>query len=251
MQIIAIGNQKGGTGKTTTAAALGVDLATSRRVLLIDLDPQASLTQALGISAPGASLAEVIGGATRGALQLAQIIRPLSDRLHLAPADLQLAACELGLTQRLGREGVLRAILATVQNDYDLCLIDCPPSLGLLTLAALTASRWVIIPSLPAAADLRGLRLFVETIGNVQAELNPALAILGVILCQYDARLNAHNEARRALEDALPLLGVVPRSVRVQESSAAEMSIMEYDRSGKPAAAYAEITREIITRGGL
>ena len=142
MKIIAIANQKGGVGKTATAAALGDLLAQhGRRVLLLDLDPQSSLTQGLGIEARGASLAEVIGGAKRGPLTMQQIIKPLGDRLDIAPADIALAGCELGMIERLGRENIVKGLLRDLQG-YDVVIIDCPPRPGLADCKRADCGAW-------------------------------------------------------------------------------------------------------------
>lgn len=246
MQTIAIANQKGGTGKTTTALTLGSILASrGLRVLLLDMDPQSSLTQWLHIDGAGNSLAEVLGGAQAGQVKLTDIIRPVSERLDLAPGDIALAACELGLVQRLGREAVLKRALANL-NNYDLSIIDLPPGLGLLTVNGLAAAEGVIVPTLPAAADLRGLRLFLDTLATVQNDLNPGLELIGVIPIQFDSRLTAHNQALDLLAGAgLPVLPSVPRSVRVQEAAGVFQALPDYDPSGKPAAAYELITNEV------
>jgi len=143
MFILAIAIQKGGSGKTTTAQALGVGLAKlGRRMLLVDADPQASLTEARGVTdAAGRSLAEVLGGAQPGHLSMGEILRPLGERLSLVPSDIALAVTEMGLVSRMGRENVLKRALATVEPDLDVTISDCPPSLELLTVAALTAAR--------------------------------------------------------------------------------------------------------------
>mgnify|MGYP003375816853 CR=1 FL=1 len=234
--------------KTATAAALG-DLLAKRgqRVLLLDLDPQASLTQGLGIDAHGASLAEVIGGAKRGPLTMQQIIKNVSERLDIAPADIALAGCELGMIERLGRENIIKTALRDLPG-YDVVIIDCPPALGLLTVNGLIAAHGVIVPTLPAAADLRGVKLFMDTLNQLRSDgLNAALELIGVLFVQYDPRLNAHMLAQDELKAAgWPVIGFIPRSVKVQESSAALQPVTTYDPTSKPAQAYIELERKVI-----
>lgn len=246
MKILAIGTEKGGTSKTTTAAALGSLLAADGlKVLLVDADPQSSLTQNFGKEAAGRSLAEVIGGATRGPLSLSQIIQPITKNLDIAPSDLALASGEFGLVQRTARESVLRSALATVQG-YDLAIVDCPPSLGLLTIAALTAADGVIVPTLPSAIDLRGVRLFLDTIEQTREHLNPGLEFLGIVLAQFDPRLISHRQALETLKvGGLEVLATIPRSVKVQEASALQEPITVYDPESRPAVAYHELKRKV------
>lgn len=246
MLTLAIANQKGGTAKTTTAATLGAMLAAAgRRVLLIDLDPQASLTQSLGITAAGRSLANAIGGAQAGKMTLAQVIQPLRDNLAILPSDIELADCELGLTQRWGREAVLKTALAKL-TGYDLAIIDCPPSLGLLTLNGLVAAGGVIVPTLPAASDLRGVVLFLKTVDRIKENLNPDLELLGVLVTQFQAHVLTHNEALTALQAAgLRILAIIPRGVKVAEAAKALKPITEHDPKGKPTQAYIQLLDEV------
>lgn len=250
MITIAVSNQKGGTGKTTTAHNLGAILAgLGLRVLLLDLDPQSSLTAACGVAADdvaGRSLADVLGGAQAGRLSLAEVVRDLGGGLSLAPADIALAGCELGLTARLGRESVLRRALAPIAGGFDLALLDCPPSLGLLTVAGLVAADAVIIPTQPQAADLRGVALFVDTLRTVQSELNPALEVLGVVVTFYDSRLNHHRQALEYIQaGGLPILGSVGRSVRVAESAGAGQPMTTFAPNNPQTEAYKSLAEKV------
>jgi len=245
---ISIANMKGGVGKTATAHALGVLLSEHRRVLLVDADPQSSLTAACGIKdAEGHSLAEVIGLTQPGTVTLSDICRELTPTLHIAPSDIALAQCELALTVRLGREQVLSRILATIEGKYDLVIIDCPPSLSLLTVNALVASNGVLIPTQPQITDLRALRLFFASVANVKTALNPELQIVGVLPTFYNAQYNHHQEALAAMRQAgFPVLPLqIGRSVRVAEAAGAGLSIVTYDPTNPQALAYREIARVI------
>jgi chromosome partitioning protein len=229
------------------------------RVLLVDCDPQASLTQAAGLrSAEGCSLAEVMGGAAPGTLPLSAVIQSLSlierpatqkiERiLAIAPADIALATTELGLTARMGRENVLRRVLASVGRDFDIVLLDCAPSLGLLTVNALTAADGVIVPTIPQAADLRGLRLFLDSVTAIRRELNPALQVLGVLVTFYDSRLKHHAAAIETMELAgLDLfLTRIGRTVRIAEAAGAGQPVTEYEPRNPQAEAYRDLAQEV------
>jgi chromosome partitioning protein len=213
LRTIAVANHKSGVGKTATVQSLGAALAErGRRVLLVDLDPQATLTAFCGVeSAAGTSMAEVIGGALPGVVPLWDTLKEVVPGLYLflAPSDLALAAAELGLISRMGREDVLRRILSTVADDFDVAILDCPSSLGPLSVNALTAAQAVLVPTQPHIPDLRALWFFLATLEQIKHELNRSIETLGILVTQYDWRLPHHRAAVDAMRAArLPVLQV-------------------------------------------
>jgi chromosome partitioning protein len=215
MRTIAVANPRAGCGKTATTHALGMVLAERGwRVLLVDLDPQASLTSFCGVeSTAGASLAEVLGGALPGPVAMWDILREIvpGTYLFLAPADLAMASTELGLASRIGREIVVRKILGTVAANFDIALIDCPSTLSLLTVNALTAAQSVLVPAQADVTHVRGLWLFLATLAQIRQEMNADLDMLGILLSPFDPRLNPHRTALQAMRAArLPLLAIGP-----------------------------------------
>lgn len=245
MQSIAIANQKGGTGKTATAHNVGALLAAAgRRVLLIDSDPQASLTDATLASRPaGDGLAEVLRGA-----KIAGAINQVQDNLDIIAADISLASVELELVGRIGRENILQRAIAGLSDRYEIVIIDCPPSLSLLTVNALTAARGVLIPTQPQAQDLRGLKLFMGTLEQIREALNPSLQVIGILPTFYDPRLNHHNQALDTMRAAgLPVLDVfIKRTVKIAEAAGVSQSLAEYAPDNSQMEAYKKLSEVII-----
>ena len=256
MQTIAISNHKGGTGKTALTHSLGYVLASDhgQRVLMIDADPQASLTGACGMAGAAYSLADVLGGTQHGKLELKDIIKQVDNNLDLAPADIALAPSELGLVTRLNRETILARALAKVSKNYDVCLIDCPPSLSLLTVNAIAAADAVLIPTQPSGVDLRGLALFMSTLEAIQGDLSPDLELIGIVVTFYDGRLNTHQAAMEAMKAAArPVLEpTIGRSVRVAEAAADGETVLTFEPRNPRADEYrqlSEIIYQWIERG--
>ena len=248
MITISIANQKGGVGKTTTTAALGAILCNlGYRVLLIDMDSQASLTKSLGIYAEDKSIADVLGNVQLGTLALHEIIKPVRDGLSLAPSNILMYTTEMGLVGRMGRETILKKALENIDGStYDVTLIDCPPSMGMLTVNGLVASQGVIIPSLPSETDIRGVSSLLETMNGITAAgLNGSIELLGILVVQFDGRTNEHKRIVTMVQEKHPLLGIIPRSVRVQEAVVANRAVTEYAPRSKPALAYLEVAEKI------
>lgn len=257
MRVLTVANHKGGVGKTSTVRALGDSLAADGfHVLMIDSDHQGSLTLSCGIKDPDLCMANVYQVAGRRAKALDQVIKPIGERLDVAPSTLALAAAETELFSRSGREFILADALGGLPNRYDLTLIDCPPSLNTLVINALVAADSVLIPSLPQHLDVSGVRMFLENVDRIRANkrLNPSLTILGVLLTFYDSRLRTHQAAAQAMKRAgWPVLPVhVPRSIRVAEASAFGQSILTFEPGNPAAQAYRDLGKAVaiwLTKG--
>ncbi len=263
MRSIAIMNQKGGVGKTTTAVNLSAALAaTGQRVCLVDLDPQAHATLHFGIEpAPDElSIYQVLTGKTR----IGEVCRPVSDNLWLVPSSLDLAAAELELVSVIGRESILRDKLRDDPPEVDYLFIDCPPSLGILTINALAAVSEVFIPLQPHYFALHGLSKLLDTIDLVAERLNDQLKLSGVILCMYDAGTRLAVEVGQDVDDffqkaqgqATPWAGAqtfqtrIRRNVRLAEAPSFGKSIFQYAPESHGAEDYKRLAEEIAGGNG-
>jgi chromosome partitioning protein len=249
-KIIAIANQKGGVGKTTTAINLCASLAAAeRRTLLVDLDPQANAGSGLGVDKRALELTiyEVLQDES---LVEQAIIPAILPYLFLLPANSRLTGAEVELVQVEGREHKLSRILEKIRDQYEFIFVDCPPSLGLLTLNGLAAADSVLIPVQCEYYALEGLGQLLETIKLVQARLNPRLEIEGVLLTMYDRRLNL---ARQVVEEATAFFGdkvydtIIPRNVKLGESPSFGKPILLYDAQSQGAQTYLKLAREVIS----
>ena len=255
-KITALCNQKGGVGKTITAVSLGIGLARKgKRVCLVDLDSQGSMTASLGYQHPDQmenTLAEILGR-----IILDQPVSPGEGIIHhaegidLMPANIELAGLEVTLVNTMSRETILREYLSSIRDRYDMILLDCCPSLGMLTINALAAADEVIIPSQAHYLSLRGMEQLIYTISNVKRKINPDLEIAGILITMADMRTNYSREIVELLRNTygnnLRIFdSIIPLSIRAAETSAEGRSIYLHDPAGKVSAAYAALTREVL-----
>ena len=254
--ITAIANQKGGVGKTMTTVNLGIGLAQEgKRVLLIDLDPQDSMTISLGCSKPDEmplNLSDLMGRVlTDQPIETASSLIRHGEGIDYIPASIELAAIDASLITAMSRETVLKQVLSEVKRNYDHILIDCSPSLGLLTINALAAADNVLIPVQSHYLPVKGLEQLLSTINKVQQKINPKLRIEGILLTMTDARTIFSKEISALLRDSygskLRIFKTeIPHSVRAAETSAVGKSIYAHDPNGKVADAYRALTREVL-----
>jgi len=247
-RIISVANQKGGVGKTTTVLNLGVALhEEGKQVLLVDLDPQAALSTSLAV--PVAETQATIYQVLLSQMPAAAAVITDKSRPDLVPANIDLAAAEVELVAEMGRERILADALQPVHDCYDFIVVDCPPSLGLLTINALVAADEVLIPLQCEYLAMRGLGLLLRTVDRVKAKLNPPLEVAGILVTMYNGRtLHAQEvlaEVRQAFgQRVLPV--IIKSSVRFKEAPAAGLSILDYATSHEGARAYRALAKELM-----
>ena len=250
-RIISLSNQKGGVGKTTTAINLAASLAEyGRKVLAIDFDPQGALSAGLGVRTHDVpTIYELMLGSIKDPHEA--IVHTAFENLHVIPANIDLSAAEVHLINEVARENILARVIDKVVAEYDIILIDCQPSLGLLTVNALTASHGVLIPLECEFFALRGVALLIQTIEKIQERLNPRLEVEGILATMYDSRtLHGREVLTRVVEafDDKVFHTVINRTIRFPETTVAGEPITSYASASSGAKSYRELAKEVLAR---
>lgn len=255
-RVIAIANQKGGVGKTTTTSNLGVGLVKQgKRVLLIDADAQGSLTASLGYAEPDkidVTLATIMGDLINDdEIESMAGIMHHDEGIDLMPGNIELSGLEVSLVNVMSRERIMQEYINLVKDFYDYILIDCMPSLGMITINAFSCADSILIPVQAAYLPVKGLQQLIKTIGKVKRQINPKLSIEGILLTMVDSRTNYAKDISAMLRESYGskvkiFANNIPISVRAAEISAEGVSIFEHDPKGKVASAYLSLTKEVL-----
>lgn len=249
MNIIAFANQKGGVGKTTSAVNIAADLGVlGKKTLIVDCDPQGNASSAVGAKSSDITLYDVM----MSGVPAEDAVQPTAFKnLDVLPSDMNLAATDIALADETKRERKLKTALEAIKDKYDYVILDCPPSLSLITLNALTASDWVAVPMQCEYFALEGLSQLIFTIKQVRRLYNPDLDLIGVILTMYDGRLNLTLQVMEEVKKHFPgkiFKNSIPRNVRLSEAPSHSKPIYYYDKFSRGALNYMEVARELVNR---